>query len=283
MRIGIVGATGVLGRQVLPRLIERGHTVRALIRRESEVARLRRLGVDAALGDILDPESLSKGLAGCDAALHLATAIPRAGAPNPDWSLNDRIRREGTGHLLAACRALGIERYVQQSIAHLVADGGSNLLDENAPIRPGPRTASAADMEERVKNSGLHWTILRGGAFYGPHTGRDEAWRNDARSGRLLIPADGAGYLSLIHVADMADAVVLATERGPGRSLFAIVDDQPVTYAELFSYLAGLEGGPAPQPGGPPTPWPSFRVTNARARDGLGWQPRLRTYRSGFA
>lgn len=283
MRIGILGTTGVLGRQVVPRLVERGHAVRALVRQEAEVARLCRLGVEAVTGDILDPASLTRGLDGCEAALHLATAIPRAGTPNPDWSLNDRIRRDGTRNLLDACRTLGIERYVQQSIAHLVADGGSSLLDESAPIRPSPRTASAADMEDIVKNSGLRWTILRGGAFYGPHTGRDEAWRNEARSGRLRLPAGGDGYISLSHVTDMADAVVLATEIAPDRALLAVVDDQPVTYAELFRYLAHLEGGPDPQPDGPPTPWPSFRVSNARARQVLGWGPRLRTYRSGFA
>lgn len=282
MRIAVVGATGALGRQVIPRLIERGHAPRAIVRRESEVARLRRLGVDAMPGDILDPGSLSRALEGCDAALHLATAIPRGGTPSPDWSVNDRIRRDGTGNLLDACRKLGIERYIQQSIAHLVADGSSNLLDENAPMRPSPRTASAADMEESVRNSGLRWTILRGGAFYGPYTGRDEAWRDDARSGRLRLPAEGAAYISLIHVTDMAEAVVLATETTPARSLLAIVDDQPVTYEELFHHLAHLEGGPDPRPGGPPPSWPSCRVCNARAREVLGWQPRLRTYRSGF-
>jgi nucleoside-diphosphate-sugar epimerase len=282
MRIGVIGATGVLGRQVVPRLIERGHVVRAIVRHDPEVARLRRMGIDAAQGDILDRASLSAGLDGCEAALHLATAIPRGGTPNPDWSLNDRIRREGTGNLLDACRKLGIERYIQQSIAHLVADGSPNLLDESAPLRPGPRTASAADMEEMVGNSGLRWTILRGGAFYGPHTGRDEAWRNDARAGRLRVPTDGTGYISLIHVSDMAEATVLATEIAPDRCLLAIVDDQPVSYAELFRYLAHLEGGPDPEMGGPPSPWPSFRVSNARARQVLGWHARLRTYRSGF-
>jgi nucleoside-diphosphate-sugar epimerase len=183
MRIGILGATGVLGKQVVPRLIERDHVVRALVRRESEVARLRRLGIEA---------------------------------------------------------------------------------------------------EDMVSNSGLRWTILRGGAFYGPNTGRDEAWRNDARSGLLRLPGDGSGYISLAHVTDVAEAVVLAAEIAPDRLLLAIVDDQPVTYTELFRHLAHVEGGPDPQPGGQPTPWPSFRVSNARAREALGWQPRLRTYRSGF-
>lgn len=282
MRIGIVGATGVLGRQVVPRLVERHHQIRAIVRRATEVERLRRLGVDAVLGDILDADSLSSALDGCDAALHLATAIPRAGTPNPDWSLNDRIRREGTKNLLHACHENDIKQYVQQSIAHLVADGSAALLDENAPVHPGAVVDSAIEMEGLVRDSGLTWTILRGGAFYGPYTGRDEIWRNDARTGRLRFPADGKGYISLTNVMDMADAVVLAAEVAPSREVMAVVDDEPVTYAELFTYLARLEDGPDPQPNGPPSPWPSFRVSNFRARAALRWQPRLRTYRSGF-
>jgi nucleoside-diphosphate-sugar epimerase len=282
MRVGIVGATGVLGRQVAPRLIERRHEVLAIVRRADEVERLRGLGYDAVLGDILDADSLVRGLAGCEAALHLATAIPRAATPNPDWSLNDRIRREGTKTLLGACRKLGIDRYVQQSIAHLVADGSTSLLDESAPAQPDPLAASAADMERLVRDAGLRWTILRGGAFYGPHTGRDEVWRSEARAGRLRMPGDGKGYISLANVTDMADAIVLATEIAPTREVLAIVDDEPVTYTELFTYLAHLEEGPQPQPNGPASPWPSFRVSNARARAVLGWQPRLPTYRSGF-
>lgn len=283
MRVGIVGATGVLGRQVVPRLVERGHVVRSLVRSEPDMTRLLALGVNAMVGDILQPDSLPRALDGCDSVLHLATAIPRAGTPNPDWSLNDRIRREGTANLVGACRNLGIERYVQQSIAHLVTNGSADLLDEDAPVHVSPVTASATDMEEIVRSSGLHWTILRGGAFYGPYTGRDEAWRNQARSGQLRFPDDGAGYISLTNVTDMAVAVVLAAETALASAVLAIVDDQPVTYAELFAYLAHIEGGPDPQPGGPPTPWPSFRVSNARARTVLGWEPRLRTYRSGFA
>src|SRR5579885_2934342 len=101
MRILVVGATGVLGRNVLPRLLERGHRVRAVARRVEQVEMLQRLGVEARLGDILDASSLLSAAKGCDAALHLATAIPRPGQPG-DWSLNDRIRREGTRNLLAA-------------------------------------------------------------------------------------------------------------------------------------------------------------------------------------
>jgi 2-alkyl-3-oxoalkanoate reductase len=281
MQVAVIGATGVLGRYVLPRLVERGHDVRALVRSAAKAEPLRRVGIACVIGDILERASLGPVLEGCDAALHLATAVPRPGMKR-DFALNDRIRREGTANLIAACRAVRVERYVQQSIAHLVAGGGDRLLDETAPINAAAATSSAAGMEELVQQSGLRWSILRGGAFYGPGTGRDEDWRGLAREGKLQLPGDGSAYISLIHAMDMADAVVLATELAPPAALLAVVDDEPVTYRELFSYLAALEGGPAPQPGGPAGAG-SCRVSNARARAALGWQPRFRSYRSGFA
>ncbi|HXQ52792.1 MAG TPA: NAD(P)-dependent oxidoreductase [Stellaceae bacterium] len=280
MRVAVIGATGVLGRHVVPRLVERGHEVRALVRTEAKASVLRRLGIDCVLGDILGRASLDAAVAGCAAALHLATSVPRPGAPR-DYAANDRIRREGTAHLIAACRAAGVERYVQQSIAHLVAGTGDRLVDETAPMSAAGAASSAADMEAQVRASGLRWSILRGGAFYGPLTGRDEEWRGLARAGKLVLPGDGSGYISLIHEMDMADAVVLAAELAPPAALLAIVDDEPVTFRALYAHIAALEGGPEPRPGGSEGTG-SFRVSNARARAALGWRPRFRSYRSGF-
>jgi len=93
LKIAVIGATGVLGRQVLPRLVERGHDVRAIVRKPAESERLGRMGIDAILGDILKPETLGPATLDCEAALHLATAIPKAGQPQ-GWSMNDRIRRD---------------------------------------------------------------------------------------------------------------------------------------------------------------------------------------------
>jgi len=95
--------------------------------------------------------------------LNLAT-VPRPGEP-AEWALNDRIRREGTVNLIEACRQNNVERLVQQSIAHLVANGSVDLLDETAPLRPTVVTQSAAEMENAVSASGLHWTVLRGGSI----------------------------------------------------------------------------------------------------------------------
>ena len=283
MRVLVVGATGVLGRQVLPRLLERGHTVRALVRRETHAATLARLGVETAPGDILDAASLIPATTGCDAVLHLATAIPKPGGAQ-DWRLNDRIRREGTQLLLAAVAQAGVPRYVQQSITFLYGDQGTRLADETTSLQPAPLIQSAADMEALVQAAPDHveWCILRGGAFYGPGTGREEGWRQAAREGGLPLPGDGSGLQSLIHVVDMARAVVLAAEAAPTGAIYNVVDDEPVTYRQLYGHVAALVEGPDPTPGGE-TVLPSLGCANARVKAALGWSPAYPTYRSGLA
>lgn len=280
MRIAVIGATGILGRHLVPRLIERGHRISAIARTAAKCAVLERFGVAAHQGDILDRASLGATLAGADIAIHAATVIPPAGS-TADWTPNDRVRREGADNLIAACRDARVRRYIQQSIAHIVATDDDRLLDEDAPVHPNRVTQSAVDMEGLVQQSGLDWTIVRGGMFYGPGTGRERQWRETARAGTLRLPGDGSASISLIHVADMAAACVLAAERAVPGALLAAVDDAPVTYRNLFERIATLEGGPAPQTGGPAIP--SCRVANARIKAALGWAPLYPTFRSGLA
>lgn len=280
MRVFVVGATGVLGRQVLPRLVERGHSVAAVARRAADVARLRRLGVDAYNGDILDAESLGEPLVGCDCALHLATAIPAPG-PQMDWSRNDSIRREGTSNLLAAASAQGVRRYVQQSITFLYGDAGNELVTEERPLHPGERISSAFEMEEMVRSSSLEWVMLRGGSFYGPGTGREDAWRRAADEGTLVLPGDGMALISLIRVEDMARAVVLAAESASAGATYNVVDDAPVSYGELYLYIAAQRMAPEPPAGGPAVN--SLGCSNAAIRDALDWTPAWPSYRSGLA
>ncbi len=280
MQVAVIGATGIVGRHVVPRLREHGHHVRAVVRGEADVESLRRVGIEAARGDILDRHSLRQAVEGCSVAFHLATAAPRPGQA-PNWALNDRIRREGTANLLEACRVAGVQRYVQQSLAFLVG-GSSDIVDEAAPLLPDTKvTASAIDAERLVAASGLDWVILRDGALYGPGTGREEQWRALARLGELRFPRDGSDYISLIHVADLAECFTLAAERGSSGSIVSVVDSQPTTYRELFAYIALLEGAAVPTGGGVSN-FPSFRVANSKAREILGWQPFYCSYRSGL-
>jgi nucleoside-diphosphate-sugar epimerase len=234
--------------------------------------------VDAALGDILDAESLKRAATDCEVALHLATAIPKPGS-SQDWALNDRIRREGTQNLLTACQHASIRRYIQQSTCFLYRYQPDVFADETTPLEPNPFLQSTLDMEALVQASPLEWCILRGGFFYGPNTFED-AWREALRQGTLQLPGDGSGQLSLIHQVDMATAVVLATEKASAQSIYNVVDDHPVTYKELFEYLAILVGGPSPEASGPVF-LPPFACRNDRLK-ALGWVPAYPSYRSGL-
>lgn len=280
MIVMVVGATGVLGRNVVPRLLEGGHAVRAVIRRHAEAPILQELGAVPVVGDLFDIGSLHTAAEGCDVALHLATAIPKPG--NQDWSENDRVRRAGTRNLLEAVLNSRVRRYVQQSITLLYGDAGQATVDESSPLRPSEMTQSAADMEGLVRATDLDWCILRGGLFYGPGTGREAGWRQASRERRLTLPGDGSDLLSLVHVADMARAVVAAAEVASAGSTYNIVDDAPVTYRRLFTFLAAQLGADPPPAGGPRV-LPSLGCSNAKAKRDLGWEPMYPTYRSGLA
>ena len=291
MRIAVIGATGVLGRHLVPRLIERGHAVCATARKEADLDRLKRIGAEAVPADIFDPVSLRAAVVNCDAAIHAATSIPTA-AGRGDWAVNDRIRREGTANLLAACRAERVRRYVQQSIAMLHIASDARPQTEEDPIGAYDLIRSALEMEQLVGQAPLDWCIVRGGAFYGPGTGRPEAWKSQARGGVLFIPhihrffggpikAEFGKSTSLIHVADMAAAMALVAERGQPKQVYIAADDQPATYRDLLGYVAAMEGAAPPAPGGK-VMLPSFRVSNAKLK-ALGWTPGYPSYRAGLA
>jgi nucleoside-diphosphate-sugar epimerase len=280
LKVTVLGATGVLGRNVVPRLMEAGHQVVAVVRRRDQIPSLERAGVRAALGDILEGETLLVPTMGADAVLHLATSIPRRNEAQ-DWSKNDRIRREGTENLIAAAQANGVARYVQQSIALIYGDHGQELVDESAALRPNEITQSAADMEARVRSASLEWTILRGGLFYGPGTGREEGWRSAVREEGFRVPGDGQDMLSLVHIADMARAVVCALEEaGPG-TIYNVVDDTPISNAEIFEFVASQEGVPDPEAGGPKG-LPSLACSNHAIQQSLEWTPAYPSYRTGL-
>ena len=279
MHVAVVGSTGVLGRHVVPRLLERGHKVRALVRSKKQVSIYGRIGVEPVLGDILKMDTLEQATQGCDAALHLATAIPKG--KDMDWSMNDRIRREGTQNLLAAAAQNGLNRYIQQSVILVYGDHGAEIVDETASLQPAAILKSAVDMESHVRASELEWCILRGGLFYGPSTGRDEDWRQAALDNMLFLPGQGDGLISLIHVVDMARAVVDAVEKAPGRSIYNVVDDKPVRFRDLFTYIAALVDGSDPEAGGP-TLLPSLGCSNSKIKSELGWKLTYPTYRSGL-
>src|SRR5262249_21535698 len=209
-------------------------------------------GAELHAADVFDPAALRAGLDGCDIGINLATSLPGPSGRG-DYATNDRVRREGTPIWVCACHDVGVSRVVQQSIAMVNAAGGEAWGDEDT-VTPAGQGGLAADaiaaavaMEDAIRQSGLDWTILRGGLFYGPGTGFDEDWFARARAGTLRLPADGRDYVSLVHIADMAKATATAIDRWPSRQSLIVSDDEPARWRDVFAYIAAIAGAAPPQ------------------------------------
>lgn len=284
--VAIVGANGVYGRHLTPRLAAEGYDLVAVVRRVEAAGVARACGAAVRIADLFDVDGLAAALESCDVCVNLATSLPGPSGRG-DWDANDRLRREGTPLLLEACRRAGVGRIVQQSIA-LVGAAGETLADETSVFAPtgddavSRAVAAALAMESAVRESGLDWLVLRGGLFYGPGTGIDEEWFARAAAGKLRLPGDGSDYVTLVHIADMAAATIAALEAWPSRQTLIIADDCPARWRDIFGYVASLAGAEPPQAGGR-LGFPSFRMNNRRARELLRWAPRYADYRSGLA
>jgi nucleoside-diphosphate-sugar epimerase len=280
--IALIGATGILGRHTVPRLVERGHDVVAQYRRQDCRTALEACGAEPAHADILDPASLAQMLEGADIAINLASSIPAPGS-EASWQMNDRIRLEGTANLIEAARRAGCRRIVQQSVCLVHASKGQGWVTEASPRSPGPVTASAIGMEDMLLAAeGLDVRIARGGTFYGPGTARMPHWQALAARSELVLPDDGSGHVSLVRVEDMAQACVLLAEGDRLAGPWLVADDEPVTWATLFSHLATLAGAPPPATGGSDL-LPPVRASNAALKAATAWSPMYPTYRSGLA
>jgi 2-alkyl-3-oxoalkanoate reductase len=280
MRIALVGPTGVLGRALVPLLIQKGYTVRALARSTAKARTLFPHLTEIAECDLLSTIStqLSSMLKGCDVVAHIATAIPRDfRAPNA-WDINTRLRTDGVKRLLEASLEAGVKSYIQQSITMAYPDHGDAWITEDAPLDSSPArketTAPVIAMEQMVRDIPLekmHWCILRGGAFVGKDTFQENAIER-LQLGQEIVPCDGSNFVSLIHVLDMAAAVVSAIENASAGSVFNIVDE-PLRNGEYLDRLADALG--APRPGREKTAQcpPSWRCSNQYAKSSLNWRP----------
>jgi nucleoside-diphosphate-sugar epimerase len=251
MRIAVLGASGAAGRAFVSRAAAHGHLL------------------VTTRTDIFDRDALTAVLQGCDAAVNLVTSIPKPGGRG-DWTVNDRIRREGTANVLAACQAAGVERLVQLSVAmlHCVADDRPQTEDD--PIEGYGRIASAFDMEQLVRAAPLDARVVRGGLFYGPETWREALWLDEVRDAAFRVPGDGSAWQSLVHVEDYAEALVVVLERGRPANAYIACDDEPLQLHDLYARVAARAGLAAPGAGGP-FRLRSFRVSNAKLR-ALGWR-----------
>ena len=285
-RVAVLGATGVYGRHLLPRLVAGGYRVRALARKPETALAASACGAEVATADVFDEASLRRGLAGCDVAINLATSLPGP-RPGGDYAANDRMRREGTPIWVRACREAGVGRILQQSIAMVHAGGGDAWAEETTAHAAGDGIAAAAiaaarAMEATIEESGSDWIILRGALFYGPGTGFDDEWFARARAGTLRMPGNGDDFVSLVHIADMAAATMAALARWPSRQALIVADDHPARWRDVLTLVCAVTGAAPPACGGHAL-MPSFRVANRRAREVLSWAPSYADYRAGLA
>jgi nucleoside-diphosphate-sugar epimerase len=294
LRIFLAGATGALGRRLVPMLIERGHHVTGTTRRNADL--VRELGAEPAVVDALDAEALRDAVLAArpDVVVHQLTALTglKLGRSfDKTFATTNRLRTEGTDNLLAAARAAGVERLVWQSYAGWpLAREGDAVKAEDAPFDREPPAdareslAAIRHLEAAVTEAG--GTVLRYGGFYGPGTSLTEGGEHAEmlRKRRFPIGGDGAGVWSLVHIDDAAAATVAAIERGvPG--IFHVVDDDPAPIREIVPALAAAFGAPPPRrvPGwlvrlaaGGQAHSMMTRVrgaSNAKAKRELGWAP----------
>ena len=252
MRVFLAGATGAIGRQLVPRLVQAGHEVHGMTHSESKQALLSELGATPVVADALDPDQVAQAVAAAqpDVIVHQLTAIGPLDMRHidRDFAQTNRLRTEGTDHLLAAGQAVGVRRFVAQSVCGYgaYARTGEPVKTEEDPLDPNParkmRTIHGAirHLEQEVLRA--EWTegiVLRYGVFYGPGTSlaRGGEQFDMIRKRKFPLVGDGAGVWSFIHVADAADATVAAIEHG-SRGVYNVVDDDPAPVADWLPELA---------------------------------------------
>jgi len=300
MRIFITGATGAIGQRLLPQLKERGHQLVASVRSAGRLDRLRALGVESVILDLLDPNAVHLAVcaARADAIIHEATAL--GGVTDlkhfdRSFALTNQLRTRATDNLIAAARASGVRKVVAQSYTGWpYGRGGGQIKTEDDPLDPYP-VPSMRESLEAIKHLehavvGAGGIALRYGAFYGAP---DDPMLALVRKRMFPIIGDGGGVWSWLHLEDAAAAAVLAVERG-GSGVYNIADDDPAPVREWLPALAAVIGAP------PPRRIPRFLarliageavvsmmtevrgVSSAKAKRELGWTLRYPTWRRGF-
>jgi nucleoside-diphosphate-sugar epimerase len=305
MKVFVAGASGAIGRPLVRQLVEAGHEVTGMTRREERAVEIRAAGANAVVCDALDREALATavGEAAPEAVVHELTALPHELALKGDFlEPTNRLRTEGTRNLLDAARTASARRFVSHSVAFFYEFEGPWIKDEEASLlREAPRPFGAAaraihDLERQVTSAeGIEGIVLRYGWFYGPgtHFAADGWQAKEARRRRLPIVGKGTGTYSFIHVEDAAAATAAAVEQGaPG--IYNVVDDDPAPMREWVPLYADAVGAKKPMRvptwlaqlvAGRATEMMAIRLrgaSNAKAKRELGWQPRYPSWSQGF-
>ena len=303
MRVFVAGATGAVGRRLVPLLVARGHHVVATTTTPVKRDLLRSLGAEPVVMDGLDAGQVGEAVvrAEPDVIIHQMTALTGAADLrrfDQVFARTNELRTAGTDHLLAAARAAGVARFVAQSYTNWpnIREGGP-VKTEDDPLDPDPPAAQVQTLaairhvEHVVTTAPLTGIALRYGNLYGP--GATEPLADLLRKRKFPVVGSGAGVWSWIHIDDAAAATLAATEHG-ARGVYNIVDDDPAPIAEWLPYLAACVGAPGPRhvplwlgrlAAGEVGVSMMTRVrgsSNARAKRELGWAPAWPSWREGF-
>jgi nucleoside-diphosphate-sugar epimerase len=305
MRVFVAGASGAIGRPLLPRLLAAGHEVTGMTRREERADEIRAAGGAAVVCDVFDTTALRDAVvaAAPEAVIHVLTALPPSYDPKSDYlAATNRIRIEGTRNLVAAAQAAGARRLVAESIAFAYRPQGGWIKDEQAPLfddAPGGFGAAfkaVADLERQVLAAeGIEGVALRYGWLYGPGTYYDRGGQQaeEVTKRRLPVVGKGTGTFSFIHVEDAASAAVAALERGASGA-YNVVDDEPAAMSEWVPVYAEALGAKRPRHvpawlarlvAGKDAAAAALQMrgaANAKAKRELGWKPAHPSWRQGF-
>lgn len=302
MKVIMAGATGTLGVPIVRQLIAAGHAVAGITRPGSGAERLEQLGATPIIADAMDRSGLLRAVAGerADAVLHELTALKKPPFGHGGMAETDRLRTQGTKHLVEVARLVGARRFVTQSIVfgYGYRDHGDRVLTEDAPFGRTDGSAFDAHVDAMVATEqqafhadGIEGIALRYGVLYGEDT--DTIVRMLRK--RALPVARRGGQIPFVHHLDAASATVAALERGRAGQAYNIVDDSPTTFRELITGIAEARHAPKPLvlPGGLlklVAPYGgvvladvSMHVSNAKAKRELAWAPRYPSFREGIS
>jgi nucleoside-diphosphate-sugar epimerase len=297
MRVFVAGATGALGRRVVPMLVRQGHDVSAVGRTAEKRAALAAEGARPIAVDLFDAEAVRRAVGDAEVIVNLATAVPAGLRIVLPWSWHpmDRIRREVSANLVrAAVGGSTVGRVIQESFAPIYLDHGDGWVDESAPLRPTAYNRTVLEAEAQAagfSRSGRSGVVLRFGYLYGPGDPATRMLLEAVRRGWYPLIGDPDGYWSWVAHDDAAAAIVAALEVPAGA--YNVVEDRPLRRREVAAGIARLEGVPLPRLL-PRWAWPlggatgsllarSLRISNRKLRAVSDWAPRYPSVLDGLA